>query len=154
MKRFFDKVDKTDGCWNWNAAIRGRSGYGAFKFNGKTIDAHRVSWMIYNGDIPNGLLVCHKCDNKLCVNPNHLFLGTYSDNTKDAYIKGRIVVPATSQFRLLHIPINRSLSESEAKSVKYAIKTRMCSLKKLSESLNLPYQLLRDINCGRTYKNV
>ncbi len=90
MKRFFDKVDKTDTCWLWTAASRGKSGYGAFKINGKVVDSHRVSYMILCGEIPNGMYVCHACDNRKCVNPEHLFLGSPKDNWQDGFDKGRI----------------------------------------------------------------
>jgi hypothetical protein len=90
MKRFFDKVDKTDSCWLWTAGLRGKTGYGAIKINGKVVDAHRLSYELHNGDIPIGMYVCHRCDNRKCVKPEHLFLGSPKDNWKDAVDKGRI----------------------------------------------------------------
>ncbi len=90
MKRFFDKVNKTDNCWLWTAGSRGKTGYGAFKIDGKVIDSHRVSYTIHKGEIPKGLYVCHSCDNRKCVNPEHLFLGSAKENWQDGFDKGRI----------------------------------------------------------------
>lgn len=81
-------TDKTS-CWLWTGYIS-NNGYGQSHFNGKFSSAHRTSWMIYNGKIPKGLQVNHKCDVRNCVRPDHLFLGTQKDNMQDASRKGRM----------------------------------------------------------------
>lgn len=88
-ERFWSKVNilGEDDCWEWNAAID-TSGYGAFKYNRKKYDSNRMTWFIVYGEFPE-LWVLHKCDNRLCCNPNHLFLGTYQDNIDDMVKKGR-----------------------------------------------------------------
>jgi hypothetical protein len=86
--RFWSRIPRTTGCWEWKAGCFD-NGYGAFKSQGKQYHAHRLVWELTRGKIPSGLLVCHKCDNPRCCNPEHLFLGTVSDNAKDAVAKGR-----------------------------------------------------------------
>jgi hypothetical protein len=90
-ERFVDKINKTNGCWYWTGA-KTPKGYGKIVVNGKTVYAHRLSWVLYCGpaleDIES-LLILHKCDTPSCVNPKHLFVGTHSDNAQDAANKGR-----------------------------------------------------------------
>lgn len=86
--RFLNKVEKTNNCWNWKAYIR-HDGRGEFSFNSKAEKAHRISHLLFKGNIPEGLHVLHKCDNPKCVKPSHLFLGTHADNMRDCKAKGR-----------------------------------------------------------------
>jgi len=94
LDRFWPKVDKSGDCWVWTAGTS-RDGYGIIRARVDrawvTVRAHRVSWVIENGTIPDGLLVLHSCDNPSCVNSDHLWLGTEKDNHRDSEKKGRSV---------------------------------------------------------------
>jgi len=90
--RFYEEVlpEPNTGCWLWTGAVHSeRKPYGRFGFEGRTVAAHRMSYQLHKGRIPTGMFVCHKCDNPNCVNPDHLFLGTYLDNIQDRNRKGR-----------------------------------------------------------------
>ncbi len=90
LARFWPKINRqaANGCWEWLACTN-PYGYGKFKIKGQYRLAHRLSWQIHYGTIPDKMCILHKCDNRKCVNPVHLFLGTRSDNTNDRHTKGR-----------------------------------------------------------------
>lgn len=94
--------EPNSGCWLWLGATRANAAgihYGRMISGSRinktrrSVSAHRYSYEAFKGPIPDGLNVCHRCDNGLCVNPEHLFVGTQSDNMKDAYRKGRVTMP-------------------------------------------------------------
>lgn len=86
--RFWAKVQKYEDCWLWRGAVV--RGYGEFRgVDSKMIKAHRFSFEETYGPIPSGLIVCHSCDQRICVRPEHLILGTYDENNLDMYLKGR-----------------------------------------------------------------
>lgn len=88
--RFLAKVQKTDGCWNWTGYTR--KGYGMIREGGRycrRLQAHRLAYEFFVSPIPNGMCVCHHCDNPTCVNPQHLFVGSHVDNRADTVAKNR-----------------------------------------------------------------
>lgn len=90
MNDFMDSVNVIDsGCWIWSGPTCANGRYGRVLGKSKTMMAHRVSYEMFNGEIPSGMFVCHTCDNGLCVNPSHLFAGSAKDNYDDMVAKGR-----------------------------------------------------------------
>lgn len=87
-ERFEAKVQKTDGCWLWQGGLL-PNGYGSFWLDGRNRTAHHAAHLLYIGHVPDGLQVCHRCDVRACVRPDHLFLGTAKDNADDRDAKGR-----------------------------------------------------------------
>jgi hypothetical protein len=92
---FLARVEKSDGCWVWNGprhkSRRGVLTYGRIRVGRAPVGTHRISYELFKGEIPKGLVVRHKCDNPPCVNPDHLELGTHKDNQYDAIERGRHV---------------------------------------------------------------
>jgi hypothetical protein len=105
ITRFWSKVEKTPGgCWLWAGSRTGsRMQHGQVtirSLHGCPVKAHRVAWLLTHGDIPDNFCVCHRCDVPLCVNPDHLFLGTQKDNLQDASRKGRLRVSRSRRLTL------------------------------------------------------
>jgi hypothetical protein len=88
LTAFWEKVEKTDGCWLWRGALN-TQGYGNLRRDGKWHRAHRYAYELEHGPIPPGMELCHRCDNPLCVRPSHMFVGTHLDNVRDMQAKRR-----------------------------------------------------------------
>lgn len=101
---FWSKVDTSGECWLWKPKARSPGGYGVVGIGNKTYLAHRVAYVVAYGEDPGELLVCHHCDVRLCVRPDHLFLGTYMDNNRDMRAKGRA---GDGRKRYASIPVER-----------------------------------------------
>ena len=105
ISRFWSKIDQRedpDSCWDWRASF-GTTGYGQIRWNGTTEKAHRVAWELTHGERPT-LCVLHRCDNRSCCNPTHLFLGTRTDNSDDMYAKHRSAWGERSSHAKLTLP--------------------------------------------------
>lgn len=153
--KLLSRIKKDDsGCWNFVGAKR--SGYGAVSINNKTYGTHRLSYLIFKGELGDKH-VCHKCDNKACINPAHLFLGTHSDNMVDALNKGRMFIPEGTPFEKGHRPESSSMYDEKALEVKNAINNRKEAketLKDIASRFDIKYQTVRDISAGRCYVNI
>lgn len=104
-QRFWPNVVKRGdaGCWEWTGKARCRPGWHpTVSFEGRTALVHRVSWVLHNGPIPDGLWVLHHCDNPVCVNPTHLYIGTIRENVRDMMVRGRYVNPGALKTHCKH----------------------------------------------------
>jgi lysozyme family protein len=137
--------DPNTGCWLWKGYIDG-DGYGHYSLpGGKSRSAHRVSWMLFKGEIPDGLLVCHKCDIRNCVNPDHLFLGTPAENQADMKRKGRSGVGEKNPCAKLKL--------SQVQEIKLLLKQGK-PVADIAKKFALSKQGIKSIKYGYTWRHV
>lgn len=148
IKRFFQKVRKTNKCWLWCGAIRNKDGYGAIAFSGKTRMAHRVSYAIHFEVLPVDKIVCHTCDNPICVNPKHLYLGTDADNWRDCQERGREVHPQGECHG------KAILTASDVKFIFECYKPRKVPKKVFAELFGVSVSCISHIIRGRNWKHL
>lgn len=128
-------------CWPWIGAGKG-NGYGSTSHNGKQMGAHRVSYILFCGEIPDGHDVCHSCDNRFCVNPDHLFIGTRKENMEDMVAKGR----GDGGCR-------KHLKESLVQEVRRRLAMGL-SPRKISAQMDIGYETITAIRAGRAYVGI
>lgn len=146
IRNFYKHFSQSEDCWEWTAC-RDRDGYGIFNMGelGENFRANRASWIIHNGPIPKRMMVLHKCDNRPCVNPKHLFLGTNDENMKDMVNKGRAARGVKN--------VNSKITEHHAFMIKHLslAGNRICDIMK---QLSLPRKTVEHVVYGNTWKHV
>jgi len=145
LQRFFKKVfinsNRMGGCWEWQACVT-RVGYGQLKFKERQVGVHRLSYEHFNGSIPEGTLVLHKCDIRNCVNPSHLFLGTNQDNMNDKINKGRHAYGETSG--------QSKLTEAQVQDIYNASGT----FRDIAKRYNISHVQVCNIKNKKTWKHI
>lgn len=141
------KVDKSGGddlCWNWLGCIDAATGYGKVScFGKKNWSPHRLAYFLMYGDIPDGMFVCHKCDNRICCNPKHLFIGTSDDNINDMISKGRN--PRGSKVG------TSVLREEDVIKIKEMLSTKKFTHKEIGEMFGVKKVTISAINSNRNW---
>lgn len=153
FEKSFTKSDP-DKCWEWESKLT-NGGYGQFKFydkknKQKTTGAHRISFIFYKGEIPEGMFVCHSCDNPRCVNPKHLWLGTAADNNADKVSKNR-------QARHIHKNGNilgRKVNDQQVKEIREKYKTGKYSQRDLGKEYSVVHATICQIVNHKTRKDL
>lgn len=146
VARFWNRVERGDGCWRWTGSDRG-NGYGCLKVNGQVVSAHVVSWLMHYHEIPDGCVIAHKCDNRNCVNPDHLEAISASQNNRDAnerlgrkYAKGAEVHSA-----VLSDEIIREIRSLMSEGLGYV---------RIARRLGLSKWTVKKVTAGKTWRHV
>lgn len=143
--RFLARVEQTSGCWIWRGNVRVRGGYGRLGYCGRPQLAHRVAYQIFVGPIPEGMDVCHRCDNPPCVRPDHLFVGTALDNIKDSIKKGRYM----EARRLVGLRLRGRTVSTETRAKLSAIRLGKPGWRPTPEQRRAKSAILRALFAGR-----
>lgn len=147
--RFWRKIYKNEetGCWEWTRSLTS-TGYGSAYHNGKMIGAHVLSYILHTGkEIPENHEICHICDNRKCVNPDHLFVGTHKDNMRDMKSKGRQNLPKGEKAS------NAKLTKEQAQSI-IEMNKQGVSQRELARRHGLNYNTIYALIKGKTWKDL
>lgn len=150
---FFELIDKRIGlgpngdCWEWRGTVNSVHGYGYIRIKGHNYRAHRVSYMILTSKvIDDGMILMHSCDNKICVNPDHLSEGTYKENMEDASKKGRMV-----HGEAVH---SAKLTEDKVREIRLKYTPRKYSFQRLAEDYGVTQNAIRELILRKTWRHV
>lgn len=146
-ERFWDKVRVTDGCWLW-IAHTDRAGYGRIWQNNIMSHAHRVSWELCNGPIPNRLHVLHQCDNPPCVNPDHLALGTHADNMRESAERYRRYNQSGENN------VNTTLTEDQVREMRRRYAAGGINRQRLANEYGVSHHTASGIVSGKSWRYV
>lgn len=154
---FWAKVEKkgSDECWNWTGCLNHANSYGKIKYQGRHYHAHRLAWILTYGPIDSSkTFVCHKCDNPVCCNPSHLFLGDAFTNNRDCIAKGRYKrIPDASKVRGedCHTAV---LTEEKVREIRKLYAEGKLSLKRLAQQFGVTDGTIYQIVSKKTWKHV
>lgn len=151
LARFWSKVDVRANCecWQWNGAV-GTNGYGRIKVTSKSVvHAHRVAWEMFSGERLGNRFACHTCDNKLCVNPHHIYAGDHGSNTRDAHERGRFV----SRIQSGSHNNNAQLTETDVVKIKKMIAAGMTN-RAIARDFPVSDAMVSRIRKGRSWAHV
>lgn len=143
LEKFYTP-EPNSGCWLWVGAVS--AGYGTIWDGVRNEKAHRISYCLHKGPIPDGLYVCHKCDNRACINPDHLFLGSAADNNRDCMAKKRFRAPHTRGSRHGHSKLTETDVEFILNSPSPA--------KHLAQKFNVHVRVVFHIRAGKRWTHV
>jgi hypothetical protein len=142
--RFWDNTDRSNGCWVWQGHIDKSTGYGSITIDHETFATHRIAYEVYNGvKIPSGKMVLHSCNNRRCINPEHLRVGTQEDNMQDMIESGNSCRGEKNG--------NSIYTEKQMTEIKTYMKENPHSLAWISRTLGIPYPTIKDIAHGRIW---
>ena len=143
IRTFMDRVQRLgpDDCWPWQGATSSGNGRGAMIHNNTFINPSRLSWVLrHREEVPQGLFVCHTCDNSLCMNPDHLWLGTNTDNVLDASDKGRMIGVSMERHHVL---------DGQARRIRASYASGHYTQKAIADHYGVTRQAINKICCGR-----
>lgn len=140
--KFVSIPDDKSQCWEW-IGRKNYKGYGVMKINNHSIQSHRFSYELHIGKIPNGLIICHTCDNPACVNPKHLWAGTIADNNRDRDIKGRKALGEQNG--------KSKLTEKDVREILHMFSLGY-SCAEIARKFNHPHSTIYAVKIGRSWK--